>query len=106
MLAQEASDRVRIAVPERGDRRAEMGLRRVAEVRDEGMPRERGVDVAPLHPDAPAVHDADLAQSRVPRGAHILRDHRADVARREGVQIDLRLDGRPVWRFMAAHTSP
>ena len=70
------------------------------------MPLERGLHVAPLDAGAPAVHEAHLPQAGRGGGAHVLLDHRPDVARREGVQVQLRFDGYFVGRLMVAHTWP
>ena len=70
------------------------------------MPLESRVHGGPLHPDSPSVHQAYLAQSGFGRGADVLRDHGADVARREGVEVELRLDRDGVRPVMVVHTSP
>jgi len=48
---------------------------------------------AALHPASPSVHDADLGKARRRRGLDVLRDNRGNVARREGMKIELGLDG-------------
>ena len=94
------------AAPERGDRRAEVRLRRVAEGDDERMPVERRVHDGALYPDPPPVDQADLAQAGLGRGPDVLRDDGTDVARREGVEVELRLDRYRVRRVMIVHASP
>ena len=70
------------------------------------MPLERRVHGGALHPDSPPVHQADLPQSGLGRGPDVLRDDGADVARRERVEVELRLDRHRVRRVMVVHTSP
>ena len=56
------------------------------------MPLERLLHDAALNALAAAVNQPHLAQSRLVRGVHVLLDDRLDVARREGVEIEGRLD--------------
>ena len=70
------------------------------------MPVERRVHGGALHPDSPSVHQAHLAQSGLGRGADVLLDDGADVARREGMEVELRLDRYGVRWVMVVHTSP
>jgi len=57
------------------------------------MPVERGLHDPALHPPASPMNHANLAESSLRRLGQILRDNGRHVARREGVQIKLGLDG-------------
>ena len=81
------------SVLEAGDGGAEVRLARVPELGDEGMPLECLLHDAALDALAAAVNQPDLAQARLVRGVHLLLDDRLDIARREGVEIEERLDG-------------
>lgn len=65
----------------------------IPELGDQRMLLERGLNNGPLHAAAAAVHEAELRQARLVRGADVFLDHRRNVARRERVEIQLRLDG-------------
>ncbi len=65
----------------------------VPELDDLLVPVERGLDDAALDAAAASVHETDLAQAGCRGGVDVLRDHRGDVPRREGVEIELAFDG-------------
>ena len=65
----------------------------VPELGDQRMLLERRLHDAALHAAAAAVDEAQLAQAGFVRGADVLLDDGRDVARGEGVEIELRLDG-------------
>jgi hypothetical protein len=52
------------------------------------MAFERRLHDAALHASPAAVDDPDLGEASAVRRAQVLVDHRRDVARREGVEID------------------
>jgi hypothetical protein len=56
------------------------------------MTLERLLDDGALDAAAAAMDQPELAEAALVRGAHVLVDHRWNVARREGVQIELRLN--------------
>ena len=69
-----------------------MALGRVVERIDERMALQRRLDDAPLHAAAAAMNQSYFAQSCLMRRAHVLLDHRGDVARLKGVEIERGLD--------------
>src|SRR4029077_20758065 len=79
-------DRSRFA--ETRDRGSKMRLRRIPEFGDEGMAFERLLDDAALNAAAAPVNKADLAETLLPRGVHVLFDDGLDVARREGMEVE------------------
>ena len=56
------------------------------------MPLERSLHDSPLNAAAPAVHEPHFNEPSLDRRIHIRIDDRPDIARRERVQIDFRLD--------------
>jgi len=52
------------------------------------MPGQEGLHDRALRADPPPVNEAHLAEAPGPGGFEILLDHRGDVARREGVQVE------------------
>ena len=83
------------------DRRSKMRLRRIPEFGDEGMAFERLLYDAALNAAAAPVNEADLAETLLPRGVHVLLDDGLDVARREGMEVEagfkLQIPHRPYW---------
>lgn len=67
------------------------------------MSIERRLDQAALDARSSSVHDANLLEARVGRRPHVLGDDGPDVAWREGMEIELRVDRHRVWRVMVAH---
>lgn len=57
------------------------------------MPLERGLYQTPLHASSASVHDPDLGESLRGRFVDVLLDDGHDVSRREGVEIELPIDG-------------
>ena len=57
------------------------------------MAFEDGLDDAPLNAPPTAVHQTDLAEAGSRCGLYVLFDDRRDVSRREGVEVQLGLDG-------------
>lgn len=64
----------------------------VPELGDERMLVERALDDAALDAAAAAVHEAQAPEARGMRGANVFVDNVGNVARGEGVQIELGLD--------------
>lgn len=54
-----------------------------------GQPAKHAPHDCPLHAAAAAVHQAQPQHPGLAAGAHVLLDHRRDVGRREGVQVEL-----------------
>ena len=64
---------------------------------DDRLRGAKAVDPAPivasaLHAATASVNNADFAKTRARSGVDVFLDDRRNVARRKGVQIDLRLD--------------
>ena len=78
------------------ERRAEMRGGVVPELRDQRMPLEDGLHDRALRAAAASVNQAKLPQAGLVRGAYVLVDDGRDVARREGMEIELRFDGDAV----------
>lgn len=78
-----------------------MRSRVVPEFLDERVMLERGLNTGALHAATAAVNQPDFAEARGLRRMDVLGDDRPDVARRKGVQVDLRLD-----RNAVAHCTP
>jgi hypothetical protein len=76
---------------------AQMGPRVVPERRHEVVALEDRLDDAALHAAASAVDESDFGQATPVRRPQILVYDRRDIARGEGVQIELRVDGHDVW---------
>jgi len=57
------------------------------------MAFERRLDDAALHAASSSVYDTDLVKACRRRSLDVLGDDRGNVARREGVKIELGLDG-------------
>lgn len=57
------------------------------------MAFEDGLDDGPLNAPPAAVHQTDFAEAGGRRGSYVLVDDRRDVSRREGVEVQLGLDG-------------
>ena len=79
--------------PQPGHRRSEMRLGSVPEFHDERVTFERLLHDAALHALATAVNEPYFPQARLVRGVQIFLDHRRDIARQEGVQIQRWLYG-------------
>ena len=56
------------------------------------MALQRSLHDAPLHPSAPPVDEANLAQTSGSRRDDVLLDHRRDVAGMERVEVQVRPD--------------
>src|SRR6266566_1372469 len=69
-----------------------MRLRRIPEFGDERMSFERLLHDAALNTAAAPVNQADLAETLLPRGVHVLLDDGLDVARLEGVEVEAGLN--------------
>ncbi len=69
-----------------------MRARIVPELGDARMTLERGLHETALHAVPAAVDEPDVAQTGGGRRRHEFDDDRRDVARREGVQVDLAFD--------------
>ena len=67
----------------------------VAEAFHERMPFERALNDGSLDADSPAMHQPDLPQPGRMRLVDVLVDHRWDVARLEGMQVEFWLDRDP-----------
>jgi hypothetical protein len=74
------------------NRRPEVGRRIVPELEGQRVGFEGRLDDAPLDAASAPMHQPDLGEPGVRRRGHEFLDHRPDVARREGVEIDLALD--------------
>jgi len=61
------------------------------------MTIERGLNDAPLHAAPAAVDEPHLSQPRRRGGVHIFRHYRGDVARSEGMEIELGFDRNAKW---------
>lgn len=83
------------------DRGPEVGLDRVPELFDEGVPFERLLDDPSLDALAAAVNQADFAQSGGMRCGDVFLDDGLDVAGCEGMQIE-RVFDRDAVRHEAA----
>ena len=83
-----------------------MGLRRIPEFLHERMFLERGLHDAALHACAAPVNQPHFAQATLVRGSDVLADDRGDVARGEGVEIELRFNGDLVGVFRQIPSSP
>ena len=59
----------------------------------QGVPLEDLLDDAPLHPQATSVDESDFAESGGVGFVEILFDHRRDVSRGEGVEVESLFDG-------------
>ena len=81
-----------MSVAEHDERRAEVSTRIVAVIDHQGVGSQHLMDAGPLHADAAAVYQADLAQATRMGGLQIRLDHRRHVAWRECVQIELFVD--------------
>jgi hypothetical protein len=57
------------------------------------MAFERSLYDPALHAASSSVHDTDFVKARSRRSLDVLGDNRGNVARREGVKIELGLDG-------------
>ena len=66
-----------------------MRLRRIPELGDEGMAFERLLHDPALNAAAAPVNKADLSETLLPRGVHVLFDDGLDVARREGMEVEV-----------------
>ena len=85
----EGCDSLHVLTPTKpGDGGPEMRLRRIPEFDDQRMSFERLLDDAALYASASSVDQADLAQAEIRGGGHVLFDHRRDVARGEGVEVE------------------
>ena len=95
------------AVPlriESRDGRPKVSRRIVPELDDPRVAVERGLHNAALHAPASPVNEAHFAETRRGSGVHIVGDDRCDVARCEGVEIELGLDGNAdVARHQQSH---
>ena len=67
-------------------------VRRVEELEHERVLVEHLLHDAALDSPASAVNQADLAEARSVRGAHVFVDHRPDVRGQEGVEIEATFD--------------
>ena len=67
------------------------------------MSIERRLDQAALDARSSSVHEANLLEARVRRRPHVFGHDGPDVAWREGMEIELRVDRHRVWRIMVAH---
>jgi hypothetical protein len=56
---------------------------------------ERGLNDPALHAAPASVHESHFRPTRRHRGIDVIGDNVRNVARREGVQIQLALDGNP-----------
>lgn len=72
-----------------------MRRRIVEKLQHEGVPFEGLLHDPALHPRATAMNQPHLAQSFRMRLVEVLFDDRGDVARREGVEVELAFDGDP-----------
>lgn len=70
-----------------------MRRRVVPELDDAGVVLQCGLDNAALYAPATAVDEAYLAKAGGGRRIHVFGHDRRDIARREGVEIELALDG-------------
>ena len=66
----------------------------VEKFHDERVPFERLLHDAPLNADPAAVDEAHLTQPGGVRFVQVFRDDRRDIARREGVEVQLSRDGQ------------
>jgi hypothetical protein len=73
-----------------------MALGRIPELLDQRMPLERLLDDGALDAATAPVDQAHLAEPSGVSGCDVLLDDRADVARRERMQIEHVLDRNPV----------
>ena len=76
----------------------------VPEFRHQRVFLENGLDDCALRARAAAVNQAKLPQAGLMRCAHVLVDDGRDVPWREGVEIELRLDGDAVRIPRIGHT--
>ena len=84
------------AVDESRDGGAKMRFRCIPELGDEGMPFERLLHDPALNPFAPAVYQANFAESGRMRGVDVLLDDGRDRTRRERVEVEMIFDGDAV----------
>ena len=68
----------------------------IPELRDQRVLLEHGLHDRALSAAAASVHQPELTQACVVRGADVLVHHRGNIARREGVKIELWFDGDDV----------
>ncbi len=57
------------------------------------MPLEHSLDDSPLHAHAASVNESDFDQSGCVRFVEVLFDHRGDVSRCEGMEVEGPVDG-------------
>ena len=76
----------------------------VPELGDLHVPVERGLDDAALDAAAASVYETDFAQAGRRGGVDVFGDNRGNVARREGVEIELAFNGNAHGLF--AHVQP
>lgn len=82
-----------------------MRRRVVPEFDHQRMPIERGLDDAALDPASAAMNDPDAIESCGCCGSDVLVHDGRDVARREGMQVDLAFDGNLVRQLSPSRDS-